>query len=103
MMQGSGKERYVFMSFPHISINAVGAMGQISRPGRPGPSCACGALNGALADIKATGIKANCKKPGGACCTTEAPILLLCIMSIVIRCCAQPLEDNKQTEAQGGG
>ncbi|CAL8468509.1 g8049 [Coccomyxa elongata] len=62
--EGSGKERYVFMSFPHISINALGAVGQISRPGRPGQSCACGALNAALADIKATGIKANCKKPG---------------------------------------
>lgn len=59
------------MSFPHISINALGSVGQISRPGRPGQSCACGALNGALADIKATGIKANCKKPGGASCTTR--------------------------------
>lgn len=66
VVQGSGKERYVFMSFPHISINAAGDVGAISRPGRPGQSCACGALNGALSDIKASGLKANCKKPGGA-------------------------------------
>jgi len=66
VVQGSGKERYVFMSFPHISINALGDVGAISRPGRPGQSCACGALYGALNDIKASGLKANCKKPGGA-------------------------------------
>ena len=64
-MQGSGKERYVFLSFPHISVDAMGTVGAISRPGRPGQSCACGALNAALADIKATGLKANCKRPGG--------------------------------------
>ncbi|EIE22504.1 hypothetical protein COCSUDRAFT_16853 [Coccomyxa subellipsoidea C-169] len=62
--EGSGKERYVFMSFPHISVNAVGTVGAISRPGRPGQSCACGALNGALTDLKATGLAANCRKPG---------------------------------------
>ncbi|CAK0781496.1 hypothetical protein CVIRNUC_005388 [Coccomyxa viridis] len=61
---GSGKERYVFLSFPHISVDAMGTLGAISRPGRPGQSCACGALNAALADIKATGLKANCKRPG---------------------------------------
>ena len=63
--QGSGKERYVFLSFPHISVDAMGTIGAISRPGRPGQSCACGALNAALADIKSTGLKANCKRPGG--------------------------------------
>jgi hypothetical protein len=56
----------VFLSFPHISIDAMGTVGAISRPGRPGQSCACGALFGALQDIKKTGLKANCKKPGGA-------------------------------------
>ena len=64
-LQGSGKERYVFLSFPHISIDALGRVGEVSRPGRPGQSCACGALNAALGDIKAGGLKANCKKPGG--------------------------------------
>ncbi|KAK9915041.1 hypothetical protein WJX75_004010 [Coccomyxa subellipsoidea] len=62
--EGSGKERYVFMSFPHISVNALGDVGPISRPGRPGQSCACGALNAALSDLKATGLKPNCKRPG---------------------------------------
>lgn len=74
-MQGSGKERYVFMSFPHISVNAVGTVGAISRPGRPGQSCACGALNGALTDLKATGLAANCRKPGGASLSHCTPSL----------------------------
>jgi len=62
--KGSGKERYVFFSFPHISVDARGNVGAISRPGRPGDSCACGALNKALIDIKAEGVDANCKVPG---------------------------------------
>ena len=62
--KGSGKERYVFFSFPHISVDARGEVGTISRPGRPGSSCACGALNKALIDIKTQGIAANCKIPG---------------------------------------
>ena len=60
----SGKERYVFLSFPHIAIDSEGAVGAISRPGRPGSSCACGALNAALIDIKSSGLDANCKVPG---------------------------------------
>lgn len=39
-----GKERYVFFSFPHIAIDAGGRIGKLQRPGRPGSSCACGAL-----------------------------------------------------------
>jgi hypothetical protein len=62
--KGSGKERYVFFSFPHISVDARGEIGTISRPGRPGSSCACGALNKALIDIKTEGVDANCKIPG---------------------------------------
>ena len=63
--KGSGKERYVFFSFPHISIDSTGALGDISRPGRPNkPSCACGALYGALVDIQTQGLQANCKIPG---------------------------------------
>ena len=62
--RGSGKERYVFFSFPHISIDARGDLGTISRPGRPGSSCACGALHKALIDIKTQGLSTNCKIPG---------------------------------------
>jgi hypothetical protein len=62
--RGSGKERYVFFSFPHISIDSRGELGTISRPGRPGSSCACGALNKALVDIKSEGLATNCKIPG---------------------------------------
>lgn len=60
----SGKERYVFFSFPHIAIDATGEVGAINRPGRPGKSCACGAVAGALAAIKSDGVDANCKVPG---------------------------------------
>jgi hypothetical protein len=62
--KGSGKERYVFFSFPHISIDSRGTIGDISRPGRPGSSCACGALNKALIEIQNDGVVANCKIPG---------------------------------------
>jgi hypothetical protein len=34
----------VFFSFPHTAINESGELGVISRPNRPGASCACGAL-----------------------------------------------------------
>ncbi|KAI7836363.1 hypothetical protein COHA_009756, partial [Chlorella ohadii] len=52
----SGKERYVFFSFPHISINASGEVGPMSRPGRPGQSCACGALIKSWNEIRSEGL-----------------------------------------------
>ena len=61
------KERYVFFSFPHIAVDSQGTVGNISRPGRPGPSAACGALKGALGEIQAKGIKANESEAGGEC------------------------------------
>lgn len=63
--QADSKERYVFFSFPHIAIDADGTVGNISRPGRPGASAACGAIKGALAAIHADGISANESSPGG--------------------------------------
>ncbi|GAB4823828.1 hypothetical protein N2152v2_010874 [Parachlorella kessleri] len=60
----SGKERYVFFSFPHIGIDSKGVVGNISRPGRSGMSCACGAVIKALGDIKSEGLNCNCKEPG---------------------------------------
>ena len=39
-----GKERYIFYCFPHIAIDATGAIGRCERTGRTGPSTACGAL-----------------------------------------------------------
>ncbi|PRW45249.1 low-CO2 inducible [Chlorella sorokiniana] len=62
--RSSGKERYVFFSMPHISIDAKGRVGAISRPGRPGVGCACGALAKALVDIQRDGLTSNCKIPG---------------------------------------
>ncbi|PSC73738.1 low-CO2 inducible isoform B [Micractinium conductrix] len=60
----TGKERYVFFSFPHISINSKGEVGPMSRPGRPGQSCACGALIKAHSEIREEGLVCNCKIPG---------------------------------------
>ncbi len=77
-LQSSGKERYVFFSFPHISIDAAGNVGVISRPGRPGASCACGALNQALIDIKQHGIADSCESPGGAMHTHLRSCRFLC-------------------------
>lgn len=63
--QTTGREKYVFFSFPHISIDSQARQGVISRPGRRGDSCACGALKGALDAIQTQGLGANCKVPGG--------------------------------------
>ncbi|KAL4436568.1 hypothetical protein ABPG75_003707 [Micractinium tetrahymenae] len=60
----TGKERYVFFSFPHISINSRGEVGPMSRPGRPGQSCACGALIKSWNEIRSEGLTCNCKIPG---------------------------------------
>uniref|UniRef100_A0A7S2VV98 Limiting CO2-inducible protein B/C beta carbonyic anhydrase domain-containing protein n=1 Tax=Chlamydomonas chlamydogama TaxID=225041 RepID=A0A7S2VV98_9CHLO len=60
----SGRERYVFFSFPHIAIDSASSVGTITRPGRSGRSCACGALLKALGELKAEGYACNCKVPG---------------------------------------
>ena len=60
------KERYIFFSFPHIAIDASGKVGAISRPGRPGESCACGAMAGALGTFKAQGLSDGLKAQDGA-------------------------------------
>jgi hypothetical protein len=39
-----GRERYVFFAFPHCAVDEAGKLGAISRPNRPGESCACGAM-----------------------------------------------------------
>jgi hypothetical protein len=63
-MQGEGRERYVFFSFPHIAIDALGQVGQIRRAGREGTSCACGALQACLNQFKDEGYNGACKVPG---------------------------------------
>lgn len=60
----NGKEHYVFFAFPHIGINSAGEVGAITRPGRPVKSCACGALQKCLIELKAEGYSKNCKVPG---------------------------------------
>jgi len=62
--ESSGRERYVFFSFPHIAIDSNGALANISRPGRPGTSCACGALIKCMGELKADGVEKSCKVPG---------------------------------------
>jgi hypothetical protein len=64
-LQGTGRERYVFFSFPHIGIDEVGEVGAISRPGRAKKSCACGALAKCLNEVKADGLGRNFAIPGG--------------------------------------
>ena len=59
-----GRERYVFFSFPHIAINGNGEVGVVSRPNRPGDSCACGALAKALNELQTEGLAPNCRVPG---------------------------------------
>ncbi|KIY94340.1 low-co2 inducible protein lcib, partial [Monoraphidium neglectum] len=59
-----GRERYVFFSFPHTAISATGDLGVISRPNRPGDSCACGALAKALKELQGEGLAPNCRVPG---------------------------------------
>jgi len=39
-----GRERYVYFAMSHLAIDEQGEIGVCSRPGRPGPSGACGAL-----------------------------------------------------------
>eukprot|EP00899_Mesostigma_viride_P027246 jgi/Mesvir1/7706/Mv11663-RA.27 len=51
----SGRERYVFFSFPHIAVDADGNIGRVPRPNRDAPSTACGALIASLGEIKAVG------------------------------------------------
>jgi Limiting CO2-inducible proteins B/C beta carbonyic anhydrases len=86
-VQGSGKERYVFFSFPHIGIDARGSLGAISRPGRPGASSACGALKAALADIQGSGLAASCSCPGGGCTRLHAWHTALRSISQRLRIC----------------
>ena len=57
----------MFFSFPHIGIDSKGTVGNISRPGRAGMSCACGAVIKTLGDLKSEGLTCNCKQPGGEC------------------------------------
>jgi len=62
--KGTGRERYVFFSFPHIGIDDSGEVGAISRPGRPKVSHACGALLKALSEVKSEGVGRNFAIPG---------------------------------------
>ncbi|PNH06654.1 hypothetical protein TSOC_006951, partial [Tetrabaena socialis] len=59
-----GRERYVFFAFPHIAINSEGEVGAITRPGRPKKSCACGALQKCLMELKAESVEAAVRSPG---------------------------------------
>jgi len=69
----TGRERYVFFSFPHIAIDAAGHVGHISRPGRAQASHACGALLKVMGELKAedeaavrSAAAAALAEPGGA-------------------------------------
>eukprot|EP00191_Tetraselmis_sp_GSL018_P001405 CAMPEP_0177599050 /NCGR_PEP_ID=MMETSP0419_2-20121207/12751_1 /TAXON_ID=582737 /ORGANISM="Tetraselmis sp., Strain GSL018" /LENGTH=727 /DNA_ID=CAMNT_0019091687 /DNA_START=111 /DNA_END=2294 /DNA_ORIENTATION=+ len=59
-----GRKRYVFFSFPHIAIDSRGNAGKISRAGQCDTSSACGAMIGALSQLKAEGLEAYTARPG---------------------------------------
>jgi hypothetical protein len=59
-----GRERYVFFAFPHCAVDETGKLGAISRPNRPGESCACGAMAASLAQLKADGVEHHCREAG---------------------------------------
>lgn len=61
--QETGRERYVFLSFPHIAISGA-QVGVISRPGRNSSGLACGALQQVLRDFEFEGVLSNCCAPG---------------------------------------
>jgi hypothetical protein len=63
--QNTGRERYVFFSFPHIGIDEDGEVGAISRPGRAKKSHACGALIKCLCELQEEGVGRNFAIPGG--------------------------------------
>jgi len=60
----TGRERYVFFSFPHIAIDSEGNLGAVARPGRAGRSCACGPLQQCLNEFQAEGYRRLCRVPG---------------------------------------
>nr|QKY15116.1 low-CO2-inducible chloroplast envelope (LIP) [Polytomella parva] len=69
----SGRERYVFFAFPHISISSDDKVGEMTRPGRHGISHACGALHQMLSAFHPDDVNSKqaaeiisrlCKVPG---------------------------------------
>lgn len=42
--RSGGRERFVFVTLPHIGIDSGGVLGQVERPGQEQPTPACGAL-----------------------------------------------------------
>ncbi|GBF88278.1 hypothetical protein Rsub_00990 [Raphidocelis subcapitata] len=59
-----GRERYVFFASPHCAVDEHGELGAISRPNRPGKSCACGAMAASLAQLQSEGLDSNVRVPG---------------------------------------
>jgi len=47
-----GRERYVFVTLPHVAIGEDGEPGVVKRKGRREPSAACGALLALLGDLR---------------------------------------------------
>lgn len=60
------KERYLFLSYPHIGIhpNLAEGVGLVPRKGRSDHGTACGALIKCLKDLKTEGIEVNKRMPG---------------------------------------
>ena len=84
LLHDSGRERYIFFSFPHIAINSSGFVGSISRAGRPQDSCACGALN----MVGSCSLLVACVALAVEC---QVPFILFCRKSFIftLRLCAR--------------
>lgn len=52
------REKYVFFSYPHVSVSSTGELGVVSRAARPG-SHACGAILKVLGEVKKCGVCAK--------------------------------------------
>lgn len=62
----TGKERYIFFSYPHIGIHPTkdDPIGFVNRKGRSDYGTACGALIKCMHELKVEGLEANKKSPG---------------------------------------
>ena len=62
----TGKERYVFFSYPHIGIHPTkeDPIGFVARKGREDYGTACGALIKCMHELNKEGVESNKKQPG---------------------------------------
>lgn len=55
--RAGGRERFVFITTPHIGVDAGGTVGRVQRPGQEQPTAACGALVALAEELSAGGLR----------------------------------------------